>query len=212
MRDWLEQKIPTLLEYPPSDFRVHRVIPAASVNSRIPSGSDVIVIDFGDSASAPHQRKSDKVYFYRAAGRSAPAPHFYLELLRQRLTEVRLSAELRSVELITAYEDESAIFVETKLHFAVLNVGAVAAYKWALRIVEIEGESVDTRSEDLIFNYANFPRQATRPGGIRIDDTILPEGELTEVRAFGVRLRPATRNSSDLSRARSCCPWVCASR
>src|SRR2546429_5295188 len=45
VRDWLEQKIPRLVEYPLADFRVHVVEP--SVSSRIPPGKPVIVIDIG---------------------------------------------------------------------------------------------------------------------------------------------------------------------
>jgi hypothetical protein len=72
-----------------------RVVPAKS-KSRIPPGKDVIVVDIGDSALAPHQRKSDKVYFYRVAGHSVPVPHFYLELLRQRLVDAALALSLVS--------------------------------------------------------------------------------------------------------------------
>ena len=107
MRDWIEQKIPNLLEYPASDFRVHRVEP--TLTSRIPNRTDVVVIDFGDSALAPHQRKNDKVYFYRAAGRSERAPHFYLELLRQRYTEVKLDARLASASPAGAHEDQAGV-------------------------------------------------------------------------------------------------------
>jgi hypothetical protein len=59
MRDWVEQRIPHLLDYPLADFRVHTVI--KSDPSRIPDGREVVVIDVGDSAAAPHQCKRDKV-------------------------------------------------------------------------------------------------------------------------------------------------------
>ena len=124
MRDWIEQKIPNLLEYPASDFRVRRVEP--TLTSRIPNGTDVVVIDFGDSALAPHQRKNDKVYFYRAAGRSERAPHFYLELLRQRYTEVKLDARLASASPACAHEDQASVLIKLKLRFEVSNVGRVA--------------------------------------------------------------------------------------
>jgi hypothetical protein len=66
----------TLLDYPPSDFRVHLVERGKA--SRIPSDKEVIVIDVGDSAAAPHQSKRDKRYYRREAGHSVPAPHFYV--------------------------------------------------------------------------------------------------------------------------------------
>jgi hypothetical protein len=55
MRDWIEQKIPHVLDYPLSDFRVHTVI--KDDTSCIPAERAVIVIDVGDSAAAPHQSK-----------------------------------------------------------------------------------------------------------------------------------------------------------
>jgi hypothetical protein len=91
-RDWLEQKIPELLDYRLNDFRVHVVERGAE--SLIPAGHDVIVVDFGDSALAPHQSRRHLAYFYRSAGRSHPAPHFYLELLRQRQTGAELAISI----------------------------------------------------------------------------------------------------------------------
>jgi predicted HTH transcriptional regulator len=55
LRDWVEQMVPHLLDYPLSDFRVHTVVKSNS--SRIPPGREVIVIDVGDSATAPHQSR-----------------------------------------------------------------------------------------------------------------------------------------------------------
>jgi hypothetical protein len=95
-REWLEQKVPHLLAYALTDFRVHVVErdPHASV---IPAERDVIVIDVGDSGLAPHQCLHDGgdatkyLYYMRQAGHSVPAPHFYVELLRQRLTNAALT-------------------------------------------------------------------------------------------------------------------------
>jgi predicted HTH transcriptional regulator len=74
MRDWIEQKTPHLLDYPISDFRVHTVI--KSDPSRIPADKEVIVIDVGDSAAAPHQHKRDKVYYRREGGDQPLLPIF----------------------------------------------------------------------------------------------------------------------------------------
>jgi hypothetical protein len=78
-KDWIEQKIPGLLNYPLQDFSVHEVIPASP--TLIPAGQVVIVIDVGDSPLAPHQITKNHLYYYRAGGRSERAPHFFLELL-----------------------------------------------------------------------------------------------------------------------------------
>jgi hypothetical protein len=78
-KDWLEQRIPRLLDYSLQEFRVHEVVPGDPTT--IPSGKVVIVVDVGDSPLAPHQVANKHVYYYRAGGRSEPAPHFFLDLL-----------------------------------------------------------------------------------------------------------------------------------
>jgi len=83
-REWLEDIIPNLLEYPLKDFRAHEVEPNRSTS--IPTDKVVIVIDVGDSQLAPHQDIFKRVYFHRVGGHSKPAPHHYLDLLRSRET------------------------------------------------------------------------------------------------------------------------------
>jgi hypothetical protein len=81
-KDWIEQNIPNLVSYPLQDFRVHEVEP--DTPSAIPQGNVVIVVDIGDSILAPHQSSLTKIYYHRAGGRSEPAPHHFLEVLRGR--------------------------------------------------------------------------------------------------------------------------------
>lgn len=188
IRDWLEQKIPHLVSYALSDFRVHIVERGAP--SRIPSGSVVAVIDVGDSALAPHQcafGAPKYFYFHRQAGRSEPAPHFYLELLRQRLVNPVLEAKLIGIvpEQVRAIDD--GIFVVIRLKFLVENVGRVAAYKWKLMLHEMRGLP-DERGADYHFDRKEFPKKGMSggPGGIRIDDTILPGCSIEEERPLGV--------------------------
>jgi Putative DNA-binding domain len=109
IREWLEQKIPQLLDYPLADFRVHTVI--RSDISAIPIDNEVIVIDVGDSAAAPHQSTRDRIYYRREGGHSKPVPHFYLELLRQRLTNPVLEFELSGLEQLSAIQHENGIAI-----------------------------------------------------------------------------------------------------
>jgi len=97
-----------------SDFRVHTVI--KSDPSRIPADKEVIVIDVGDSAAAPHQSKRDKIYYRREGGRSVPAPHFYLEILRQRLTNPVLEFKLK-IEDADVYEHDEGLLLRVQLKF-----------------------------------------------------------------------------------------------
>jgi hypothetical protein len=184
-RDWLEQKVPQLLDYRLNDFRVHVV--ERSIPSRIPPEGDVIVIDLGDSALAPHQSTRDHTYYYRSAGRSLPAPHFYLELLRQRQTSPVLDFELAGVEIETwLYQGIPMLCVDAK--FLIENKGRVAAYKWAL-VPRTLNQIPDGRGDDYYFGA--IPGATGRSSSVRIDDTILPGCTLQEKKIFGVQLRPA---------------------
>jgi hypothetical protein len=195
MRDWLEQKIPDLLDYALQDFRVHEVVPAQP--SRIPVGTVIIVIDVGDSALAPHQSRRDNHYYYRQGGRSVPAPHFYLELLRNRLVSPKLEFALQRVEPYTFYETAIAdtFLIGFRLLFLVTNVGQVAAYKWKLYPQTI-ADSVQV--SDYYFNADSFPRSAAnaaRGSSIPIgDSTILPGCTFSEQRAVGFLLRGSIKD------------------
>jgi hypothetical protein len=196
MRDWIEQKTPHLVDYPLADFRVHTVI--RSEASKIPHDREVIVIDVGDSAAAPHQSKRDKVYYRREGGRSVPAPHFYLELLRQRLTNPNLEFKLIKVEPIDAYECDEGLFLRVQLKFHVQNVGRVAAYHWRLNFRSVQANDIDVASfEKADYRFYNFPPKklgGLTPGGIPIGDrTILPGCGFNENIDFGCRLFPTER-------------------
>jgi hypothetical protein len=166
MRDWVEQKVPHLLDYPLADFRVHTVI--KSDPSRIPDGREVVVIDVGDSAAAPHQCKLDKVYYRREGGRSVPAPHFYLELLRQRLTSPTLEFTLKKIDPVDVTEHDNGLFLEAKLRFEVKNIGRVAAYNWQLTVRSISHPSEDilnARASDYCFETRCSPVKKMRQIG-----------------------------------------------
>jgi hypothetical protein len=177
-RDWLEQKVPSLVSYPLVLFRVHTVLPSSP--SAIPPGKVLIVLDIGDSPAAPHQNVRDKKYYHRAGGRSEPAPHFYLELLRQRMTNPTLDFDAESFEPVHASAFEGRLYLEAKLRFRVNNLGRVAAYKWALVAKRATVRGEEGRVGTDVFVYTNnFPVHRGRDSGIRIDDTILPGLSLT---------------------------------
>lgn len=193
-RDWLEQVVPMLVNYPLADFRVHVVQPAPA-SSRVPPGRQVIVIDVGDSALAPHQCMRSghdavqHVYYYRQAGHSVPAPHFYLELLRQRLVSPTLEASPHSMRLVKAGAVHGGIFLVLSVRFLVRNVGRVAAYRWALRLVSISGHAAE-RAEDYRLSRPTYPPMiGGMDSSIRVDPTILPGCTTSEDLEFGVLLR-----------------------
>jgi hypothetical protein len=197
-REWLEQVIPNLLVFPLQDFRVHQVEPATT--SIIPTGRVVLVVDVGDSGLAPHQTEGARVYYYREGGHSVPAPHFYLETLRNRLTRPQLSASLTGIVRTNAYAWAGGIFVETRLAFLITNTGRVAAYKWALVVEGTDGDA-EGREADYKFAFQQFPSEKRgRSGGISLDDTILP-GLVRQVETdFGFLLRSSQHDHDALLR------------
>jgi len=190
MRDWVEQRIPHLLDYPLADFRVHTVI--KSDPSRIPNSREMIVIDVGDSAAAPHQSKRQINYYRREGGRSVPAPHFYLELLRQRLTNPTLEFTLKKIDPVDVTEHDNGLFFEAKLQFEIKNVGRVAAYNWQLSVRSISHSEdiLNARASDFYFGIGNFPVKKMRQTGVPFTMTILPGCEYREAQDFGLQLRP----------------------
>lgn len=182
-RDWLEQVVPNLVSFPLHQFRVHEV--ERSSPSSIPDGRVVVVIDVGDSPLAPHQAAESSTYFYRQGGRSVPAPHFYLETLRNRLVGPELRIELHAFKFVAAHRMDHRVFVQGKLSFILTNVGRVAAYRWEVVLERISANH-PSRQADYILWPKNFPTCARRQtGGIRLDATILPSLRRVEETDFG---------------------------
>ncbi len=195
MRDWIEQIVPTLVDYPLSDFRVHTVIPKTP--SRIPVDKVVIVVDVGDSAMAPHQSKSDSLYYHREGGRSVPAKHFYLELLRQRLTNPVLKAELMDVIPLRFSQYNGGLFFQAKLKFHIDNVGHFAAHVWQMILREIDHPTpgyYQLHEGDFYFDKSSYPVHPHSSGGIRIDSTILPGMKFREEKDIAWTLRMEQSN------------------
>ncbi|WP_181164436.1 AlbA family DNA-binding domain-containing protein [Amaricoccus solimangrovi] len=192
MRDWIEQKLPNLLSYPLSDFRVHTV--ARADVSRIPSGRVVVVIDFGDSLLAPHQDTKSHLYYVRQAGRSIPASHSYIELLRQRLTSPTLDFNLEGIEAEQFAVGKDYVFVEFQLKFRLENTGRVAAYKWQLnpRAYTHDREN----GLDIHFSREKYPvKMPETRVPVRFDYTILPGCYESHNMRVGMALRPLSKTA-----------------
>jgi hypothetical protein len=202
IREWLEQKVPALLSYPLEAFRVHAVQKHAA-GTRVPDGRELVVIDVGESRLAPHQAcfpPDNPQYYYRQGGKSMPAPHHYLEALRNRLTAAVLEARLDSVTVEHRYFEENAaanadsgfpFVAELCLHFKVTNVSRVACYKWDV----VASMPTDDEQKRLIVTKETFPKLGSAMSGISIDDTILPtltarKTVFMGLRVFGMEVTP----------------------
>lgn len=73
-REWLEEIIPNLVDFPLSHFNVYSILPK-STDSQIIQGKALYVVDIADSLQAPHQSRLDNKYYVRVAGKSRPIGH-----------------------------------------------------------------------------------------------------------------------------------------
>jgi hypothetical protein len=202
VKDWLEQKLPNLVSYPLSLFRVHLV--ERGMPSRVPPDREVVVIDVGDSPLAPHQcvhnggdaRKN--TYYYRQAGRSEPAPHFYLELLRQRLVGPSLVVDGVTVApKRPGLVERGHIFLPMTVTFGIENTGRVAAYDWGVRWLDMSGYPIG-REGDYKVNKQDFPDGFRDNYTVRSVGAILPGMRFNEAKDLGVVLRPASVSRDDI--------------
>jgi hypothetical protein len=181
---WLEQLVPSLVEPELSRFRVHAVEPDSEFP--IPNNRVVIVIDIDDSVVAPHQSRSTKHYYYRVAGHSKPAPHFYLESLRNRLAKPQLTASISDAKVIRAFLYNDSVFVQALVAFTIANDGNVTPIQWHLDLHRGDQRIVD----DGAVTRTNFPEMSIRfPDANRVlTAPILPGRKLTNKELLGFTL------------------------
>jgi hypothetical protein len=166
IREWIEQMVPNLVAYQLQEFRVHEVVPDPA-GSTIPAGQVVLVVDIGDSAAAPHQcdyassGSTKGIYYMRQGGHSVPAPHHYVELVRQRLTARVLTAELQEVRVRAAgaVQGEGYVFAHVEITVA---LGTRAASRRTSgptsRIFDIaEGREADYETDTAEFAFPTAP-------------------------------------------------------
>ncbi len=148
MKDFLATMVEQSVEYPLRQFKVHR-IPFTGDDS-----NSMFVIEVDDSLAAPHQAKSDRVYYYRIDGHTKPAPHFHVELLRQR--ETRAVLEIQCVEYhVEKFLGTETGIVEILMVLPIRNVSFQSATSWGVLIEH-------TRQDD---------SWEIRPTGEKLDET-----------------------------------------
>ena len=91
-REWLEDIIPNLVEFPLSKFNIYE-IRANSRKSQIDKERGIFIIEVLDSDDAPHQAL-DKKYYARVAGKSRPIGHRLVKDIFGRSKYPKLSLEI----------------------------------------------------------------------------------------------------------------------
>jgi hypothetical protein len=199
VREWIEQVIPNVVEPVPTAFRVHRV--EATSDCAIPQDGVVVVIDIDDSHLAPFQSRSSKVYYYRVGGHSVPAPHFYLEAIRNRLVAPSLKVELSGGRVIRAIATESYLFVQLVVDLNVSNDANVSPKHWYIDLRYNKSRIGD----DGPVRRDGFPRGVLRLSGDSTRTNLVLPGQTVRVREilgllvrtqeFGIEELPVTASS-----------------
>ncbi|MCD0462013.1 AlbA family DNA-binding domain-containing protein, partial [Roseiconus lacunae] len=169
-REWLEQTIPNLLDPTLANFRVHET--AGLAPGDLPSGHSILIVDVADSVLAPHQARSTKQYFYRQAGHSVPAPHFYLETLRNRRTSPCIFAVLTGAQVIRAIENGAKRQLQIQLTFDLENVGSQTPSFWFVELFADENR-IDDAGAVIRHNYP-YPALCRKDPNAVHNRTILP--------------------------------------
>ncbi len=134
--DWLVTKVQNSVSYSLQDFKVYEIPISGN------AGESIFIVEIGDSQTAPHQAKTTPpVYYWRLYGKSEPAPHFHLDLLRSRLTSVIL--EVVSIDctieapMLNAIDEEMQRHseLEALLTIWVKNTSKRSAESWGARFI-----------------------------------------------------------------------------
>jgi hypothetical protein len=127
-REWLEDIIPTLVEYPLANFNVYAIL-SQDAQSHIQPDRALFVIEIMDSPHAPHQAQ-DQRYYIRVGGKSKPASHRMVNDIigRRRFPKVELSFAIRAIR-------STSLLQRTNLLIKACNVGRVYAEHVTCRIL-----------------------------------------------------------------------------
>lgn len=132
MEDHLALVISQSVEPHYRDFAIFRVPVAETARD------SVLVVAFDDSMAAPHQSVADVNYYYRLPGHCVPAPHFHLELLRDRYTKavVELGEPTYSVSLplLPSKLHPNQIRFLVTVRIELRNVSSQIAHPCAIRV------------------------------------------------------------------------------
>lgn len=117
-REWLKNLVATSTDYPLARYRVHEVV-RSEAESSIEAGKCVLVVDVADSELSPHRCRADQLYYMRQAGRSVPAPHYFVDLLRHHASQatlevvaIRIDVSMAALQPLRVSDTAIGILVE----------------------------------------------------------------------------------------------------
>ncbi len=167
-KDYLATLVELSVEYPIRHFNVYE-IPFTDDGSK-----SIFVIAIYDSPAAPHQSKDDMTYYYRVDGHTKPAPHFHLELLRNRFTKAKLDVIDCEPVIQQIRKEDWGATIHIALQVKVKNTSSQCATNWGVH-AKLIGESFrwTSASHDSSGQYLNdgicvhFQNSVLLPGELK---------------------------------------------
>ncbi len=177
MKDWLARMVSTSVSYPLQEFSIHR-IPFADDSQK-----SIFVIEIGDSPSAPHQTdiKDHKIYYWRVEDRTEQAPHFHLELLRNRMTKCVLKISETQFHVKDVIQESSHLFIAVMLRVGIVNHSAHSATSWGVQFKPLTPRSEWIRFKNDSPFFTTFSVHGSQP-------LLLPEETTSLVEQFHIRI------------------------
>ncbi|QDU25802.1 Divergent AAA domain protein [Anatilimnocola aggregata] len=126
MSDVLDRLVEQSVDQPIRSFRVYR-IPFTGDKSK-----GAYLIHIQDSPAAPHQAKEERQYYYRIGAHSLPAPHFHLELLRNRFTKSVL--QIMDVTGVPKDADLNTGVIGVEVQVRIKNISRQATTAWGVLV------------------------------------------------------------------------------
>lgn len=93
-REWLEDIVPGLVDFPLSKINVYELVGKDGESSQIQAGKGIFIIDIPSSEQAPHQAL-DNLYYARVGGKSKPINHRFVMDIIGRSKHPKLNMEVK---------------------------------------------------------------------------------------------------------------------
>jgi hypothetical protein len=197
-KEWLEDVIPTLVEFPLPKFNVYAITKDHGGRT-VGDGRSIILIEVPDSEAAPHQSVRDQRYYARVGGKSKPIGHRMVTDITGRAKHPKMEVSLRFeaergplAELIVRCQNIGRVYANYVVGFVMLPV-ELSSLRGGETIVEDGGRKfLRLRFQNLHHDVVNskisggFETFSVNTNTVTRYDPVLPQ--LSFGKAFSVRV------------------------
>ena len=156
IKEWLEDIIPQLVDFPLARFNIYVVVGDAPT-SGIAAGKGLILVEIPESESAPHQA-NDNRYYARVGGKSRPIPHRLVLDIMGRARHPKMNVTCKVIPE-GRYDGSKKRYVPT-LQFICQNQGRVFAnYVNGFIFIPVSLASVEEDAVEQTLNNTKYIRK-----------------------------------------------------